>query len=63
MWEINEGGNKILNAMKVVPPKDIGSIIYAGRKSNVQLKNNEPSMILLTLVWSNSSLENQVGAT
>jgi hypothetical protein len=28
LWEINEGGTNILYAMKLVPPKDLGSIVH-----------------------------------
>jgi hypothetical protein len=30
MWEINEGDTKTLHAMKLVPPKDLGSIVHRG---------------------------------
>lgn len=30
VWEISEGGTKSLYAMKLVPPKDLGSTINIG---------------------------------
>ena len=30
MWEISEGDTKFLYTMKLVPPKDLGSIVHLG---------------------------------
>ena len=30
MWKISEGDTKFLYAMRLVPPKDLGSIVHPG---------------------------------
>jgi hypothetical protein len=49
VWEISEGNNKILYAMKQVPPKDPESIVHLGTIHSKYYLEQHYSMKVLAL--------------